>query len=259
MNAATLRYDFDENHDASAWQASGLWKNGAPFDNAWRPEQVSVANDRMTLTLDRAVCDSQDCLGEPYASGEYKTRQRFQFGRIEARMKPARGAGLISSLFTYSDPFGNTELTNPEDHDEIDIEFLGNDTTKVQFNYWKAGQGGNEFLFDLGFDAADSFNTFAFEWRRDRIDWFVNDRLAHSIIGGQLPTIQGHIFTNLWPVEPGVTFAGDFAYSEPVTAEYDWVAYTALEDLVAVPTPALLPGLLAFGGKLLRRRKRQLT
>ena len=252
----TLRYDFDANHDADAWQASGLWKNGPPFNNAWRPEQVSIGHSLMTLKLEQEVCAREDCLGEPYASGEYKTLQRFQYGRIEARMKPAKGAGLVSSLFTYSDPFGNTELTNPDDHDEIDIEFLGDDTTKVQLNYWKAGQGGHEFAFDLGFDAAASFNNYAFEWRRDRIDWFVNDQLAHSVTGNALPSIQGHIFANLWPVDPSVDFAGGFVFDGPVTAEYDWIAYTPVDDLVAVKTLPSLPGLLAFGGKLLRLRKR---
>ncbi len=259
VNSATLRYDFDADHDAKAWQASGPWKNGAPFDNTWLPEQASIGNGRMRLTLDQEICDREDCLGQPYASGEYKTLQRFQFGRIEARMKPAKGAGLVSSLFIYSDPFGNAELSHPDHHDEIDIEFLGHDTTQVQFNYWKRGQGGHEFLLDLGFDAAESFNTFAFEWRRDRIDWFVNDRLVHRVVGNALPNLPGHIFANLWPVEPGVNFAGDFVYSQPVTAEYDWIAHTSLDDLGdATPnsTPEILPGILGFGLKLLRGKRR---
>ncbi len=228
-----LRYNFDADHDAEAWQASGPWKNELPFNNAWRPEQVSIDNGRMRLMLEREVCDREDCLGKPYASGEYKTLQRFQYGRIEARMKPARGAGVVSSLFTYSDPFGNAELTSPDGHDEIDIEFLGQDTTQVQFNYWKGGLGGHEFCLDLGFDAADSFNIYAFEWRRDRIDWFVNNRRVYGVQGRNLPTIQGHIFANLWPVAPGVTLAGDFVYSQPITAEYDWIAYTPLENVDA--------------------------
>lgn len=255
--SAKLRYDFDAGHDAEAWQASGLWQNGSPFDNAWRPEQVSFGDGRMRLRLDREICDREDCLGKPYASGEYKTLQRFQYGRIEARMKPARGAGLVSSLFTYSDPFGNAELTGPNDHDEIDIEFLGHDTTKVQFNYWKGGRGGHEFLFDLGFDAAESFHTYGFEWRCDRIDWFVNDRLVHRVTGDALPNLPGHIFANLWPVEPGINLAGDFVYRQPVTAEYDWIAHSSLDDLGTTAVFAPPSGILGWALNHLVRRQRK--
>ena len=46
--------------------------------------------------------------------------------------------------------------TGPSDDDpwdEIDFEFLGYDTTKVQLNYYTDGVGGHEYMLDLGFDA----------------------------------------------------------------------------------------------------------
>ena len=32
---------------------------------------------------------------------------------------------------------------------------------------------------DLGFDAADSFNDYAFIWYSDRIEWYVNGQLIY--------------------------------------------------------------------------------
>lgn len=68
------------------------------------------------------------------------------------RMQPISNPGVVSSFFTYTGPSDN----NP--WDEIDIEFLGKDTTKVQFNYYTNGVGGHEFLYDLGFDASESYH-----------------------------------------------------------------------------------------------------
>ena len=55
--------------------------------------------------------------------------------------------------------------------DEIDIEFLGKDTTKVQFNYYTNGQGNHEYVYNLGFDAAYGYHTYAFNWQRNYIAW----------------------------------------------------------------------------------------
>ena len=62
----------------------------------------------------------------------------------------------MTSLFTYTGPAEGTQ------HDEIDIEFLGNDTTKMQVNYYVNGVGGHEAIINLGFDAAASAHEYAF-------------------------------------------------------------------------------------------------
>lgn len=57
----------------------------------------------MALRLDKSGCPSR-CSGEQYASGEYATiGEDYGYGRVEARMKVAKGEGLVTSLFTYYD------------------------------------------------------------------------------------------------------------------------------------------------------------
>lgn len=50
--------------------------------------------------------------------------------------------------------------------DEIDVEVLGKDTTKVQFNYYTNGTGNHEYLYDLGFDASEDITPMDSTGRR---------------------------------------------------------------------------------------------
>jgi beta-glucanase (GH16 family) len=50
------------------------------------------------------------------------------FGKITAVVEAAQGAGIVSSVILQSD-----------DLDEIDLEWLGGDTTEVQSNYFSKG------------------------------------------------------------------------------------------------------------------------
>jgi beta-glucanase (GH16 family) len=70
--------------------------------------------------------DSVRSSGKPYSSGEYRTRDKVSYGTVRARIKPPKGSGVISSLFTYTGP------SEGDPWDEIDIEFLGRDTTRCR-------------------------------------------------------------------------------------------------------------------------------
>lgn len=82
-------------------------------------------------------------------------------------MKPAKNPEIVSSFFVYTGPSDNAH------QNEINIEFLGKDTIKVQFNYFPKGVGKNEYIYDLGFDASEEYHTYGFRWRKDYIAWFV--------------------------------------------------------------------------------------
>ena len=100
-------------------------------------------------------------------------------------MKPSANGGTASTFFVCTGPYdtkyvldengdyvldeNGQRLTQNNPHDEIDIEFLGKDTTKVQFNFFVDGKGGNEYMYDLGFDASEEFHTYGFRWEVDAI------------------------------------------------------------------------------------------
>ena len=134
-------------------------------------------------------------------------------------MKPAKCVGTVSSFFTYT--------RNPQ-WDEIDIEFLGKDTTKVQFNYYTNGVGGHEKLYDLGFDASEDFHEYGFYWQKDSIIWYV-DGVAVYKATTNIPQYAGQIMMNLWNGIGVDKWLGAFDDTKlPVTAQYKWIGYKAV-------------------------------
>jgi beta-glucanase (GH16 family) len=133
-------------------------------------------------------------------------------------MKVAKCSGVISSFFLYTG----------RPWDEIDIEFLGNDTTKVQFNYFTNGQGNHEYIYNLGFDASEDFHEYAFDWQPDAITWYVDGKPVYRA-EVSIPSHAGHIMMNLWNVTPDKAYwAGKFEESKlPVSAEYEWIGFSS--------------------------------
>ena len=215
---------------------SANWPNGNPFNCVWRPSQVTFANGSMILNLTRDDTGS----GYPYKSGEYRTKSFFGYGYYEVRMKATKNVGVVSSFFTYTGPSDN----NP--WDEIDIEFLGKDTTMVQFNWYKNGVGGNEYYHRLGFDASQDFHTYGFEWRPNYISYYVDGVKVYTGYRN-IPSTPGKIMMNLWPGTGVDEWLGRYDGRVPLTAEYKYIKYypdgfpTATSTPTPTPTPTPIP------------------
>lgn len=218
------------NFDSSQWEKAD-WANGSVFNCVWKPSQVTFSNGKMILTLDREYGGSY-----PYKSGEYRTKSFFGYGYYEVRMKAAKNVRIVSSFFTYTGPSDN----NP--WDEIDIEFLGKDTTKVQFNWYKNGVGGNEYLHNLGFDASQDFHTYGFEWRPDYIDFYVDGKKVYRGTRN-IPVTPGKIMMNLWPGIGVDEWLGRYDGRTPLQAEYEYVKYypNGVPQDNPTPTPTIAP------------------
>lgn len=217
--AQPLYVDFTQGAPTGYEIADG-WTNGSMFNVTWRKKNVTFENDCMQLIVDKDATPSGDI---PYSGGEFRTRKFYGYGRYEVSMKAIKNDGVVSSFFTYTGPSDN----NP--WDEIDIEILGKDTTKVQFNYFTNGRGNNEYLHELGFDASEDFHTYAFEWHEDKIIWFVDGIEVHSA-DKRIPVTKGKIMMNAWCGTGVDTWLKAFDDSNlPVMAEYQWIKYTPFE------------------------------
>jgi hypothetical protein len=115
-------------YDTRRWTKADGWVNGSPFANAWRADHVTFQAGSMHLVL-----SSQAYLGMAYSSGELRTKGFYGYGCYEARFKPVKRAGVVTSFFTFAGPFDNGGNGR---HNEIDIEFVGDDTEAVQLNFW---------------------------------------------------------------------------------------------------------------------------
>ena len=86
-------------------------------------------------------------------------------------------------------------------------------------------------MIDLGFDASDDFHTYAFEWHKDKIIWFVDGKEVFRREGANLPRTKGKIMMNAWcgkGVDAWLKPSNDEKL--PLTAEYQWVKYTPFAE-----------------------------
>lgn len=219
MTGAAFYVEFTEGQPQGFECADG-WTNGSMFNVTWRKSNVTFNNGSMQLIIDK---DATPTGGIPYSGGEFRSKEFYSYGRYEVSMKAIKNDGVVSSFFTYTGPSDN----NP--WDEIDVEILGKDTTKVQFNYFTNSKGEHEYIHDLGFDAAEDFHTYAFEWHPDRIVWFVDGVEVHSA-AESIPVTPGKIMMNAWcgtGVDGWLNAFDDT--NVPLTAEYQWIRFTPFE------------------------------
>lgn len=214
-----LNVDFT-NGESKYFDISNGWSNGDMFNVTWRKTNVTFENGKMQLIIDKEAED----LSIPYSGAEYRSKGFYGYGRYEVSMKAIKNDGVVSSFFTYTGPSDK----NP--WDEIDIEILGKDTTKVQFNYFTDGKGNHEYMYDLGFDASEDFHTYAFEWHKDKIVWFVDGKEAYTA-DKTIPVTKSKIMMNVWCGKGVDSWLKKFDDSKlPLTAEYQSISFTAFDE-----------------------------
>lgn len=218
-------------YDTQRWMKADRWTNGSPFANAWRADHV--VHDGTTGSLSLRL-SNRAYLGQPYSSGEYRTRGFHGFGCYEARLRPVRQSGVVTSFYTFAGPYDNGGNGR---HNEIDIEFLGNDTSRVQFNFWTNDDtyaSHNERIIDLGFDASTAAHNYGFRWFEGGLEWYVDGDRVDSFYDSALvrtpkPTDSYQkIMVNVWPVDATAAgWAGTYVYAGAQAARYEWVRYDA--------------------------------
>ncbi|HAG14058.1 MAG TPA: beta-glucanase, partial [Ruminococcus sp.] len=194
MNSnATMVSNFTTGN-AGDFFASDGWTNEQPFDCWWYKRNAVLKDSCLQLSIDRKwnPNDKNERWNPQYSGGEFRTNNFYHYGYYETSMQAIKNDGVVSSFFTYTGPSDK----NP--WDEIDIEILGKDTTQVQLNYYKDGQGGHEFMYNLGFDASEAFHTYGFDWQPDHITWYVDGKAVHTMYGN-MPNTPGKIMMNTWP------------------------------------------------------------
>jgi endo-1,3-1,4-beta-glycanase ExoK len=178
--------------DEGFWLVSDGWSNGDWTANDWRRGQVATSpRDGLTLTM--APSSGEE---KPYSSGEIRTLSRYHHGYFEIDMRAARGSGVVSGFFTYTGaPFDDP-------HDEIDIEILGRNTEEVTLTVF-TDDVQNSIVLPLGFDAAEDFHLYAFEWTEDYVRWYVDGALKHEVRQEDfaLPTTPQIYYLDLWGSE----------------------------------------------------------
>ncbi len=163
----------------------------------FRPGNFSIGRDsvaRLTLQKERTSV-------REYTSASICSRGRYRYGRFVAEVKPANVPGLITGVFLHRN----------SPRQEIDVEFLGRDTTKLLLNVYynpgddgarmEYGYRGTPVLIDLGFDASETFHRYEIEWSPASIRWRVDGRLAYERVNWDptpIPHLPMQLNVNLW-------------------------------------------------------------
>ena len=206
--------DFSQGESEEVFASDG-WSNGQPFNAVWKKENISYADGKMKLTIkneDVTVVEEEEEVTYPYSAAETRTHKLYGYGDFQVRMKPSKAYGSVTTFFTYTDEWNKTGGVANK-HDEIDIEFLGKDTTKVQFHYYVGGVSYPEYMYDLGFDASLEFHTYGFRWEENCISWTVD--------GKHLTEYEADVDTDAaYTPDTNVIFDGYFHESEFRSAPY---------------------------------------
>lgn len=227
--------DFTKVFPDQGFSFSSGYSNSAsatdPFGVTWDKNQISgeygagltyAINKTDDLSKIKNSKGQIDNTLDPYLGAELRTVQSFRYGFFGGVMKPSDVTGTVTTLFTYTGP----SEENP--HDEIDIEFLGKDTTKVQFNYYAGNDIGHEFMYDLGFDASKEYHHYGFYWGENEITWYVDYQPVYRYENIVTPSHPSKLMTSFWRASSksfnGAGWAGQ-------SKEEDFPAYSYFKSL----------------------------
>ena len=219
---ATMIADFSKGKSDEVYASDG-WSNGQPFNAVWTSDNITYSDGKMKLSIQDKEAEA-DGVTYPHTAGEARTHKLYGYGDYEVRMKPSNVVGSVSTFFTYTDKWNKVNGVENK-HDEIDIEFLGKDTTKVQFNYFVGGQGGHEHMHDLGFDASQGFHNYGFRWAEKSITWFVDGQPVYQVNKdnpAELPSQNGRMMASYWPSSLA-SWSGTYQGPSDKTCEYEWI------------------------------------
>ena len=253
--------DFANGANPDVLFESDGWSNGDVFNVVWKKHNVLYENGimRLGITEEKATAWLNDAEVEfKYTAGEARTQNYYHYGDYAVSMKPSANPGTASTFFTCTGNYDTKYLLDengdylldengqrigqPNPHDEIDIEFLGKDTTHVQFNFFVDGKGGNEYMHDLGFDASEDFHTYGYRWTETSITWFVDGEPVYMVttdtsvkeagnvrVVEKIPQTPGRILTNYWcGNERAVGWMGLYTgATKDQGTEYQWIATSA--------------------------------
>lgn len=233
LNATTVIADFTAEGENEEIYASDGWSNMGSFNCEWDTGRVAFEDGYAKLTIAENPDGSEaDC--NEYFGGEMRTRGYYGYGDYEVSMKPAKKVGTASTFFVCTGDYDyQPGSSTPNPWDEVDIEFLGQDTTKVQFNYFVngVGTGVHEYVYDLGFDASEDFHTYGFRWAEDHITWFVDGEPVYRVdasADNPMPSTAGRMLMNYWcGNSKGYGWMGQYSDPDDEGAEYQWIKTSA--------------------------------
>jgi hypothetical protein len=177
-----------------------------------------------TMTFQSVTIDPN--LGATFSVNGYDDAPTMQsnwylfFGKVECTFQAAPGAGIVSSFILISD-----------DLDELDVEVIGSETTRVQSNYF--GKGNTTTYDRGGFHNVNSPQTtehvYTLDWNSDKTTWAIDGTVVRTLNYGDAVGGQNY------PQTPMQIRLGNWVAGRPGNAQgtVDWAG--GIADLSKAP------------------------
>ncbi|MCO5577063.1 hypothetical protein L7F22_030885 [Adiantum nelumboides] len=172
------------------------------FDITWGFDHVTTSSDGQALWL---MLDNSS--GSSMAS-----KKAYLFGTVSMDMKlvPGDSAGVVTAFYMAS-------RNADEGRDELDLEFLGNQSGEpylLQSNVYAHGSGGREQRIRLWFDPTVDFHAYSFSWTPNHILFTVDDvpiRVFKNLEKQGVPYLNTQamgIYSSIWNGDEWATQGG---------------------------------------------------
>src|SRR5690606_28244887 len=165
-----------------------VWTNELGASGWGNNELQNYVNSRSNSAMDGngnlVITARRD--GAGYTSARLVTNDKveLQYGRIEASIKIPRGQGIWPAFWMLGAGFPQTSWPNSG---EIDImENIGREPHLVHGTVHGPGYSGangisGTYMHPQGWSFADTWHTFAIDWKPGEITWFVDGQQYHRV------------------------------------------------------------------------------
>ncbi len=179
------------------------------------PKNVRVENGKLIIEARR-----EDLGGKPYTSTRIASKSKgdWLYGRIEVKAKIPRGKGTWPAIWMLSTDwkYGGWPASG-----EIDImEHVGFDPGvihgTIHTETYNHGKGTQKEGKTTVLDCMDEFHVYAINWTQDKMDFFVDNKLYHSVANNPREDYKGWPFDQRFHLIMNVAVGGNWGGKEGV-------------------------------------------